>query len=360
MQISNIKSIFAQSNISEGAFHPKLHKHTYFLYPLHAFSAQIMANLQEGSLQWYWQLMNVTQVWKDFGDGSNKIVVAVFDNDFDITHPDFQGKIYKGKDFYVGNVYDDNGELVSKPFQIMNHSAHGTACASIAIAARNGKGVIGGCPNALFMPVRVAGSSEGAILDAIKYAIDNGAHVISASIGTSPDDSLSDDAKNQLAVLSKRIIICFATGNDGVETVSWANQPGVIGIGASTILEHLADYSNFGSNVSLCASSDGDGQRVVAADIVGEAGDAPGDISYDFGGTSAACPMAAGIIAQMLSVNPKLRVGDVKAILKATGVPIPNKKQGDTEDSREIPYKHVRIDAYAAVKEAKRRAMIVV
>jgi len=61
---------------------------------------------------------------------------------------------------------------------------HGTHCAGIAAGVgNNAKGIIGTCPNCKIMPLRVAGLDAATITQAINYAVDNGAKVISMSFG---------------------------------------------------------------------------------------------------------------------------------------------------------------------------------
>src|SRR5690606_5099854 len=88
--------------------------------------------------------------WNRLGSyGSENIVVAVVDDGFDLTHPDFDPqKIYKPMDFVEG---DENPSATWTTGDI-----HGTACAGLIVARANGGGAtVGVAPGCRFMPVRM-------------------------------------------------------------------------------------------------------------------------------------------------------------------------------------------------------------
>ena len=73
----------------------------------------------------------------------------------------------------------------------------------------------------------------------------------------------------------------------------------------------------------------------------------------DFGGTSSATPLAAGVAALVLSVNPKLSRDEVRGILRATA-----DKIGTGYDAKGFSprFGYGRVNAARAVAEAKRSA----
>jgi len=81
--------------------------------------------------------VGATQAWQ-VTRGSRDIVVAVLDEGFDLSHPDFRGagKIVHAKDYVDG----DGNPFSSK------HSGHGTPCAGMALAEENGLGSVGMAP----------------------------------------------------------------------------------------------------------------------------------------------------------------------------------------------------------------------
>ena len=102
-----------------------------------------------------------------------------------------------------------------------------------------------------------------------------------------------------------------------------ANHPSVFAVGASTDFDFSADYSQFGAALDFVAPSDGGNAAISTTDRTGSDGynpnDSPdGDYAHDFGGTSSATPLAAGVAALALSANPYLSLNDLGALLRST------------------------------------------
>jgi hypothetical protein len=175
----------------------------------------------------------VVDAWKRLGNmGSPNITVAVIDNGIDLSHPDLRDKV------------------IVKPFDFWNQSkdlitgdvryTHGTPCASVAVAASNGIGIVGSAPNARFMPLSGTSYSHKATEDMFNYCINNGADVVSCSWGaTDPQFMLNDIKKNAIAKAAregrngKGCVICYAAGNEGLDYVNYYSQhPDVICVSA--------------------------------------------------------------------------------------------------------------------------------
>ena len=72
----------------------------------------------------------VIDAWKRMGNlGSSKVVVAVIDNGFDVSHPDLRNKVYRPFDLWTQSDRLTEGDI---------SFTHGTPCASLAVAAANG------------------------------------------------------------------------------------------------------------------------------------------------------------------------------------------------------------------------------
>jgi subtilisin family serine protease len=78
-------------------------------------------------------------------------------------------------------------------------------------------------------------------------------------------------------------------------------------------------------------------------------GDADGLYTNDFGGTSSATPLAAGVAALVLSVNPKLNRDDLRGIMRATADKIGS---GYDAGGHSTDFGYGRVNAQRAVTAA--------
>lgn len=281
--------------------------------------------------------------------GSRNIVVAVIDDGFDLTHPDLSGpsKIVFPKDF----VDSDDVPLPGR------FDFHGTPCAGLAIGEEDGAGIVGVAPGCSFMPVRFGMTGDDNLLYEIFEYAGKRADIISNSWGPvpvyAPIPSLLKQQLNELSInggpRGKGCLIFFAAGNynapiyaTDVNDFVWrhptqglkqtrgtilnghAASPYVITVAASTSQNRKAAYSNWGKEIDLCAPSNNanpidpqvrePGQAIWTTD-----NDHFGQrFTGEFGGTSAACPIAAGVAALAWSANPELTASQVRKILLET------------------------------------------
>lgn len=308
----------------------------------------------------------VVDAWQRLGNtGSKGVTVAVIDNGFDLTHPDLKDKI-------------------TKPFDLWNQSSdvlqgdkrftHGTPCASVALAASNGQGIVGAAPSSKFMPISGTSFSVRATEQMFDYCIENGADIISCSWGTTDPNfrlnSLKEEAITKAAKKGrngKGCVILFAVGNDDVDFVNfYAAHPDVIAVAASTSQDTYASYSNRGREVSICAPSNGDWPILAARawwdqGLDWESGNfkfwrdgrSRGKHYKHFGGTSSSTPLVAGICALILSANPDLTAKEVKDILQNTADKIGS--PSEYSNGHSVKYGYGRVNAGRAVAEALRR-----
>lgn len=283
---------------------------------------------------------NVEAAWAlSEGEGT---VIAVVDDGVDLDHEEFAGagKIVAPRDVTRGN---DN----PRPGSLNNH---GTACAGVACAGGL-VGASGVAPRARLMPIRLAsGLGSQAEADAFVWAADRGADVISCSWG--PVDGrwwdATDPVHNQVVPIpdSTRLAIDYAVGNgrggrgcvitwaagngnESVDNDGYAKYPKVIAVAACNDQGTRSAYSDMGDAV-WCAFPSNHGHPsltpgIWTTDRTGTAGynegrsdqgDAAGNYTNSFGGTSSACPGVAGVAALVIARNPELRWDEVKEILR--------------------------------------------
>ncbi len=320
---------------------------------------------------------NVEPAWK-FSDGTGTII-AIIDDGVDLDHEEFRSseKIVAPRDVTRKTNNPRPG----------NDDNHGTACAGVACANGN-FGASGVAPGAKLMPIRLAsplGSQSEA--DAFVWAAQNGADVISCSWG--PADGVwfepNDPLHNQKVPLpdSTRLAIDFAinkgrngkgcviffaagNGNESVDNDGYASYQNVIAVAACNDFGTRSAFSDFGQAV-WCAFPSNNGDRSQTSGIwttdrtgvVGynsgnlSLGDAPGNYTNEFGGTSSACPGAAGVAALIIASNPNLRWDEVRDIIKRSCDRIDQAGGKYDANGRSPYYGYGRINALKAVELAK-------
>jgi subtilisin family serine protease len=265
----------------------------------------------------------------DTTQGSTSITVAVADTGIDWHHEDLEvtvdgvAKIVSPRDV----VHGDND-----PFPQSNDAdgSHGTAASGVAVAAsNNGLDTAGIAPKARLMPIQLYAEStftpNSTEADAFTWAADHGADVMSNSWGPDNSDTPLPDATRAAIDHAtstgrggKGMVIFFAAGNNNFDTIhnNYANYSGVVAVAASTNRDRKSSYSNFGAAISVAAPSSGGTLSITTTDATGSLGYSSGNYTTGFGGTSSACPLAAGTAALVLSANPNLTWRQVKRVLE--------------------------------------------
>jgi subtilisin family serine protease len=263
--------------------------------------------------------------------GSSNVVVAIVDDGVNTGHEDFRStnKIKAGWDF----VDNDNTPVPDPALDSLadtrRHNNHGTSCAGLAVAnGDNALGTTGVAPGARLMSVRLLGANQTPETEAaaISSARDNGATIISNSWGpvdrggpnnTSisqpcPDNvfaAIRDVARNGRGGKGCVVLWAAGNGNESVDLDGYASHPDVICVAATTNQDRKASYSDFGNAIDVCAP--GSEADMVTTDRMGSVGYNAGNYTFNFNGTSAATPVAAGVAALILSKEPNLTAEQV-------------------------------------------------
>ena len=353
--------------------------------------------------------IDIEKAW-DITRGVRSVVVAIADDAIDLNHPDFQGpgKIVAPKDF------KDQDFL---PLPESSDESHGTACAGVAVAEENGTGIAGVAAGCALMPIRTTGFLDDDTIEQLfDWAIANNASVISCSWGPAavyfPLSLRQSAALTRAATQGRQgkgCVIVFAAGNANrpvsgtIFEKGWSNNllrgptdwlggfaihPDVITVSACTSLGKKSAYSNWGTNVSVCAPSNNappgmwfektgyistapevtaalPGLGIFTDDLVGDVGYEAGDYTSTFGGTSSACPVVAGVAALVLSANPDLTAQDVKRLLQETADKIVDRDADPQLGMRLGTYDtngfsqwfgYGKVNAFKAVQAAKLKA----
>ena len=273
--------------------------------------------------------------------------------------PEYRKDIVKDDESNINDrFYGNNDIMASTPF-------HGTHCSGIIAAARNnGKGVDGIADNVRIMMVRAVPDGDEHdkdIANAIRYAVDNGAQIISMSFGKdfSPEKQWVDDAFQYAA--AKNVLLVHAAGNDSKNVDTTFNFPNpyfangtgrannIITVGASGDLKNgglTASFSNYGKK-----------EVDVFAPGVNIHSTIPGGNTYgDASGTSMACPVVAGVAALLLEYYPKLTALQLKEAIEKSSI-VSKEKVNNPETKEKVLLSDLSktggfLNAFEAVKYA--------
>jgi len=215
--------------------------------PATLFNKVYQVDDQRNSNQWYWFEVGANLVWKGIEEGEyslDEVIVAVIDTGVNYTHPDLDANIWQNLDEIPNNNDDDDGngfiddwngfDFVDGYQDILGWHQdedgpmdkgfisegirfyHGTEIAGILAAERNDIGIVGVSPNVKIMPIRVLSEHQLShpfkIGEAIRYAADNGAKVISMSFEKNSGTSLYlDDIEY---AYKSGVTLVAAAGND--------------------------------------------------------------------------------------------------------------------------------------------------
>jgi subtilisin family serine protease len=293
------------------------------------------------------------------GYGSSSIIIAIIDSGVEAGHPDLTQ--------VAGFDYGDND---SNPDDNSSQAGHGTACAGVAAARANSLGSAGAAPGCSIMPMKVANSAGSmlfsSIQNALYFAADNGADVISMSFGA----AITSDPATDTALLyawNAGCVLLAATGNENKSTISYpAIHANVIAVGAASPCGQRKRSSSLSSELNPGVSADPngytcDGERwwgssygvatqnaagavdVIAptilptTDLLGSAGYDATDYSKWFNGTSCATPYAAGVCALIRSANPTWTATQVRDRLKNTAQDVTSVESAAAASTRPKP-----------------------
>ncbi len=306
--------------------------------------------------------VKANQVW-DLGYTGEGVLVAVIDTGVNFSHIDLADHLWDGGDEYPNHGYNtlENSHNVSDGF------GHGTHCAGTVCGDGTSGTQTGIAPNATLMCVKVMDDtgygSATSISAGMEFAIENGADVLSMSLGIPFASSAVREMLRNACVnaLQCGIAAAVAVGNDGQLQISFpvpnnvrvpggcpppwihpdqeSNAGGLsccIAVGAVDNNNERAAFSSYGP-FTWQETSFGDyqynpGMGLIRPDIC-----APGVgvVSADpnnpnghtvMDGTSQATPCVAGVIALMLEKNPELTPAEISMILETTAVKLDDNK----------------------------------
>ncbi|MGI9027979.1 MAG: S8 family serine peptidase [Candidatus Saccharimonadales bacterium] len=310
------------------------------VFPLHTYKTFGMPN-DPSANQWWVATNGMTQVW-DIPASALRSKIAIIDTGFALNHQEFSGRwaINGGEsgpttnqrlagpncttqalplDKSCNGIDDDANGLIDdyRGWDFVNSDAssqagetnpagtgtkHGTMVAGVAAATgNNGVGIAGVNWYSTILPVQALNDDSYGdsftVGQSIYYAADQGADVISISLGTSADDAYMHEAVRY--ALSKGSVVVAATGNDGCDCISYpANYPEVIAVGASKPDGTTASFSSYGANLDIIAP----GQGMTSSTWSNTNGASA--YANNLAGTSFATPFIGGLLGLARTYQP--------------------------------------------------------
>jgi len=238
--------------------------------------------------------------------GSEDVIVAVFDSGIDYNHPDLADNMYRdnegrfGIDCSPATLRENDNEC---GFNTMDEDGHGTHVAgTIGAVGDNGIGVVGVNWNVRLMSVKIfddeGTTSTESIIKGMEYALANGAVISNHSYGGygfSQGEFDVFEAAMEIGHLAVTAAANNALINDNEVRAYPASfeLDNIISVGATTFNDELASFSNHGVN-SVHIAAPG---AYIASTFP--------DNSYVYAsGTSMASPHVAGVAALIKSLFP--------------------------------------------------------
>ena len=259
------------------------------------------------------------EAWAAGYDGSGT-KVAILDTGIDPNHPDVAGRVKKTQNF------TDDPDAV-------DHHGHGTHVASTIAgsgAASGGKykGVAPGADLYIGKVLNSAGEgSQSEAIAGMQWAVDQGADVVSMSLGSQDPSDGTDpmsQAVNELSESSGTLFV-IAAGNTGPGKAT-VGSPGAaedaLTVGAVDKQDQLASFSSRGPLTDTFAVKPeitAPGVGIVAARAAGTSMGTPVDANYtSANGTSMATPHVSGAAAILKERHPDWTPDRLKQVLVST------------------------------------------
>jgi subtilisin family serine protease len=341
----------------------------------------------------------------DITRGRRDVIIAVADDGFDLTHPDFQGdgkvaaRLNATISINAGIDWDEDVHPRAGNY-------HGTPCLGVAVAEGNGVGTVGVAPGCALAAVRFPLSMSDAHFVTMFRKISTIADVVSCSWGYGPANApMSTALRDVITTVAstggrrgKGLVICIAAGNNNCPVQDLTNtrtyrfrdqlgvlrsysgpvdrwiaaHPNVITVSASTSRKTRAAYSSWGKQISVCAPSDNwddlneispAGLGITTTDNEGFGANTDftsgSRFTNRFGGTSSATPTVAGVCALVLSANSALTAQAIKELLQATAdkdlsliTDTPVNELGTFNGGVSLWFGHGKVNAFHAVQGA--------
>ena len=263
--------------------------------------------------------------------GTDTLIVGVIDTGIQNAHPDLAGNMWVNPGETAGDGVDNDGngyidDIYGWDFRNNDASvyddasidAHGTHVAgTIGAVSNNAAGITGIAWNVKIMSLKFLhnGGSTSDAIDAIEYAIDNGAHMTTNSWGGGGASQALQDAIQ--ASGNAGMLFLAASGNSALNADNTPMYPAaypqenIVSVNSTDRNDQLSSFSNYG----LTSTDLGAPGSAILSTI-------PAGGYASFSGTSMATPHVTGVAVLVYTAFPSLTHLEVKQRLMWTGDPI--------------------------------------
>ncbi|ONI72411.1 peptidase S8 [Kribbella sp. ALI-6-A] len=318
---------------------------------------------QINALEWGLANINADDVWSQYGDKGQGIVIANIDTGVQYDHPalvnSYRGNLGGGQFDHNYNWFDAAG---SSPAQPSDGNGHGTHTMGTMVGDDGAGNQIGVAPAVKWIAANGCCPSDAALISSGEWMLEptnlagqnpdasKRPHIINNSWGSTlpSNDPFMEDIT--LAWTASGIFGAFANGNSGSACQS-SGSPGSLqsnySAGAYDINNNVASFSGRG------VGQNGEIKPNISAPGVNVRSSIPGSGYASFNGTSMATPHLAGVIALLWSAAPAIK-GDVnatRALLDNAAIDKADSQCGGTTDDNNV-YGEGRLDALALLNAA--------
>ncbi|KAF9991060.1 pheromone processing endoprotease [Mortierella antarctica] len=301
--------------------------------------------------------LNITGVWSQNITGKG-VVVAVIDDGLDALSEDLAANFHEKGSYNFAT----KNSMPTPPSEELNH---GTACAGEIAAVKNDICGVGVAWDSKIAGIRM--DEHLPVEEATAFNLNfQETQIYSCSWGPD-DDGKTLEGPSQVvrdALLNgvtkgrngRGSIYVFSGGNgaeegDNCNFDGYANSLFTIAIGAISRTNQRSSYSEACSALLGVTYSNGNNSGIFTTDV------GTRKCNGEFGGTSAAAPLASGIYALALGIRPDLSWRDIQHLTVQTAIPV---DEGDPDWKKTAigklfnhKYGYGKLDAYRFVEAAK-------
>merc|ERR1712157_252499 len=245
--------------------------------------------------------------WHGLEEPTGTIKVCVADTGYDRGHvdlPDGNDVTGTSNEEYPSEVWYEDGH------------GHGSHCSgTVAAIGDNNEGVVGVLPNnasgkfqlVIGNALTGGGSGTGAgVLKAVETCVDNGAKVVSLSLGGGAPSQITEDFYKELYE-DKGILFIAAAGNGGSSSLLYpASYPALMSVAAIDSNKNTASFSQYNNQVEIS------GPGVAIKSTI------PNNQYATWSGTSMATPHVAGVAGLLWMHFPECKNYEIRNVLAAT------------------------------------------